>query len=148
MRVSRSLAARVGAVVATAAVAVSGAAAVANAATPAAKVKTPTTLVAVAGPGHIRHHRYPHTVAWIAGQLTSSTTTSPRPVTGVRVFLKRETAKGHWYVVEIGRTGRYGKVRFRVHALRKGASFELVFRGNRKLEKSASNVVTIAPVTS
>jgi hypothetical protein len=147
MRVSRSLAARVSAVVATAAVALSGAAAVANAATPAAKVKTPTTLVAVAGPGHIRHHRYPHTVAWIVGQLTTNTTPT-REVRGVRVFLKRESAKGHWYVVEIGRTGRYGKVRFRVRALRKGASFELVFRGNRKLAKSTSNVVTIAPVTS
>jgi hypothetical protein len=147
MRVSKSLAARVGAVVATAAIAVSGAAAVANASTPAtAKVKTPTTLVATAGPGHIRHHRYPHTVAWIKGQLTSNTTPAGQ-VSGARVFLKREGRKGHWYVVQIGRTGRLGYVRFRVHGLRKGATFELVFRGNRNFAASKSNVITIAPVT-
>lgn len=146
MLVSKSLATRIGAVVAAATIAVSGAAAANAATTHAAKTKTPTTLTITAGPGHVRKHRYPHTVAWIKGQLTYNTS----PAVGLphaRVFLKREGAKGHWYVVQIGRTGRFGYVRFRVHALRKGASFELVFRGNRKYAGSKSDVITIAPVT-
>lgn len=147
MRVSKSLVARVGTVVAAAAIAVSGVAAASASTAPPATVKTPTTLVVTAGPGHVRHHRYPHTVAWIKGHLTANTTPA-RDVSGVRVFLKREGRKGHWFVVQIGRTGRFGNVRFRVHALRKGASFELVFRGNRKLAASKSDVITIAPVTS
>jgi hypothetical protein len=147
MRVSKSLVARVGTVVAAAAIAVSGVAAASASTAPQAKVKTPTTLVATAGPGHVRHHRYPHTVAWIKGHLTSNTTPAGE-VSGARVFLKREGRKGHWFVVQIGRTGRFGNVRFRVHALRKGASFELVFRGNRNFAASKSNVITIAPVTS
>jgi len=147
MLVSKALAVKIGAGVAAATIAASGAAAANGATAHAAKTRTPTTLVATAGPGHIRHHRYPHTVAWIKGHLTSNTTPAGQ-VSGARVFLKREGRRGHWYVVQIRRTGRFGNVFFRVHGLRRGASFKLVFRGNRNFARSKSNVITIAPVTA
>jgi hypothetical protein len=144
MLASKALATKIGAAVAAATVAVSGAAAANAATTHAAKTKTPTTLTITAGPGHVRKHRYPHTVAWIKGHLTTATTPSA-DVSGGLILLKRDI-KGHWVTVQHARTGRYGYVRFRVHALRHGASFELVFRGLRNFSRSKSDVITIAPV--
>lgn len=146
MRLPKSLAVRVGTVAATAAIAVTGATAAANASPAVQKVKTPTTLTATAGPGHVRAHRYPHTVAWIKGQLTTKTVPAGE-VTGARILLERLGAKGHWHVVQTARSGRFGRVLFRVHGLSKGAVFELVFRGNLNFAPSKSNVIIIAPVT-
>jgi hypothetical protein len=146
MLVSKALATKLGVGVAAAAIAVSGAAA-ADAATTAHDAipgKIPTVLTITAGPGHVRAHKYPHTVAWIKGHLTSAT----RPkfdIGHARVVLERDV-NGVWKVVQHGYTGRYGWVRFRVHALHQGASFKLVFRGTKHLRHAVSDIVTIAPV--
>jgi hypothetical protein len=135
---------KIGIGVAAATVAVSGAA-VGNAATGHAHhSRIPTKLSIKAGPGHVRKHRYPHTVAWIQGQLTTATRPS-FDVHGVRVVLERDV-KGKWVVVQRKETFHYGWVTFRVHALRHGASFKLVFRGTRNFRPAASDVITIAPV--
>jgi hypothetical protein len=143
MFVSKALAAKAGAVVATLAIGVTGVTAAASAST--AKPKTGTELTAKAGPGHVRKHS-PHFVDSITGQLTS-TSTPAGDVTGARIVLKRETKKGHWVVEQFGRTGRFGKVRFRVRGLKHGATFELVFRGNKNFSRSHSAPIVIAPVT-
>jgi hypothetical protein len=144
MLVSKALATKIGIAVATTGFAVSGAA-VANAATTHAHhSRIPTKLSISAGPGHVRKHKYPHTVAWIKGHLTTATKPS-FDVKGGRVVLERDV-KGKWVVVQHATTGRYGWVTFRVHALRNGASFKLVFRGLKNFRPSTSDIITIAPV--
>jgi hypothetical protein len=145
MLVSKALATKIGAGVAAAGIAVGGGAAVANASsTHAHKGRIPTTLAITAGPGHVVKHKYPHTVAWIKGHLTTATKPS-FDVPGVKVWLERDV-KGTWTVVNHARTNRRGWVTFRVHGLRNGASFKLVFFGNKFLKPAASDIVTIAPV--
>lgn len=145
MNVSKSLAAKVGTVVATAAIAVTGVTAAASASTTTPKPKTATMLTGTAGPGHVRKH-HPFFVDHITGQLTSVATPAG-DVSGARIVLKRETRKDHWIVVQFGRTHKFGKVFFRVRALKHGATFELVFRGNRNFSRSVSAPIVIAPVT-
>jgi hypothetical protein len=143
MLVSKALAAKVGAVLVAGGIAVSGVAA-ANASTSPArhKVRTPTVLTAKVGPTHI-NKRHPYGAAHITGQLTVPTTPAGQ-VTGARVLLERETAKGRWIVVQRGRTGFHGYVRFFVHHVAKGATFDLVFRGNKNFAPSKSNVIIIS----
>ncbi len=45
------------------------------------------------------------------------------------------------------RTGFHGFVRFRVYHVAKGATFELVFRGNRNFARSRSSVIVISAVS-
>jgi hypothetical protein len=144
MLASKALATKIGAAAAVATVAASGAA-VANAATTHAHHSRITTRLAItAGPGHVRKHEYPHTVAWIKGHLTTATKPS-FDVKGVTVVLERDI-KGKWTPVQHARTGRYGWVRFRVHALRHGASFKLVSHRTKNFKSAVSDIVTIAPV--
>jgi len=140
MLFSKTLAAKVGTVVALAGLAVGSVAATANAAT-AHKVKEPTVLTATAGPIHI-NKRHPFGAAHITGQLTGLGTPAPQ-ISGMRILLERETTAGHWVVVQVGRTGRHGFVRFLVHHVAKGATFDLVFRGNKNFAPSRSNVIVI-----
>lgn len=144
MNLSTSLAAKAGVVVATAAIAVTGVSAAASASTATPKPKTATTLTATANAGHYRKH-YPHYVDWITGQLQSNAT-PPGDISRARIVLKRETKKGHWVVEQFRRTGKFGKVHFRVRALKHGATFELVFRGNRNFSRSVTAPIVIAPV--
>jgi hypothetical protein len=144
MLVSKALAAKAGVVVATAGIAVTGVSAVASASTTAPAAKTGTTWTATAGTGHVRKH-FPHYVDTITGQLTT-TATPAADVARARVVLRREDKKGHWVVVQFGRTGKLGKVRFHVRALKNGGTFELVFRGNRADARSVSAPIVIAAV--
>ena len=146
MRVSKSLAARVGTVVATAAIAMGGVAGAANASTAhPPKVKTQTILTGTAKPVHVNKH-HPFGTARIVGQLTTPGTPAGE-VSGAKIYLEREGIHGKWHVVQAGRTGRYGFVRFQVHHVAKGATFELVFRGNRNFAHSASSVIVISAVS-
>jgi hypothetical protein len=138
---SKTLAVKAGSVVAVAGLALGGAATVANAAT-ASKVKEPTILTAKVGPTHI-NKRHPYGAAHITGQLTGTGTPAPQ-ITGQRILLERENAKGKWVVVQHARTGRHGFVRFFVHHVAKGATFELVFRGNKNFAPATSNVIVIS----
>jgi hypothetical protein len=145
MRVSKSLVARVGTVVATAAITVGSVAATADAATAHHKVKTQTILQGTAKPVHV-NKRHPFGTARIVGQLTTPGTPAGE-VSGARILLEREGANGKWHVVQHARTGRFGFVRFQVHHVAKGATFELVFRGNRNFAKSNSSVIVISAVS-
>ncbi|MGO8957930.1 MAG: hypothetical protein ACLQFR_11250 [Streptosporangiaceae bacterium] len=142
MRVSSHLAARFGAAVAAAAIAVTGAATAANAAAAPAKVTTALSISNTTPKAH-RHQ----TTAIVKGQLTAvSTQTSP--VRGAWVLLQRQGPKGHWFAVKAERTGRHGFVAFRVHLRKSAVSFRLLFRGNRNFAKSVSAVDTISPATA
>jgi len=141
MLVSKTLLAKVGTVVAAAGILVGSVAATADAAT-AHKVKTPTVLTATVGPTHI-NKKHPFGAAKITGQLTVPTTPAGQ-VTGGKILLKRENAKGVWKVVQHGVTGLHGYVRFIVHHVAKGATFKLVFIGNKNFAPSTSNVIIIS----
>ena len=145
MLVSKTLAAKAGTAVAVAGLAVGGVAATADAAT-AHKVKEPTVLTATVGPTHI-NKRHPFGAAHITGQLTGIGMPAPQ-ITGARILLERENGKGRWVVVQHARTGRHGFVRFLVHHVGKGATFELVFRGNKNFAPSTSNVIVITGLLS
>jgi hypothetical protein len=135
MRVPTSLAARIGAVAATAAIAVTGATATANAATVPAVHKIPTALtIIVAKP--VRH---PHQITdLVAGHLRAGR----HSLRHLPVWLERRGPKGHWFAVQRELTGRHGNVIFLVH-FRKSITVRLVFRGNRYLAHSRSATVTI-----
>jgi hypothetical protein len=142
MLVSKALATKIGAGVAAATIAVGGGAAVANAATANHdKARLATSLSIAAGPGHVVKHKYPHTVAWIKGRLTSHRV----GLAGQEILLKRDE-KGKWVTVQERKTNFRGWVTFKVHALRDGASFRLVFRGQANFAPSKSDIITIAPV--
>lgn len=151
MRIFKSLAVKVGTiVVATTAIAVGGVATIANASTPDAaahvtKVKTPTILTGHARPVHVTR-RHPHGTAHIVGQLTTPGTPAGE-VTGARIWLLREGPHGRWHVVQMDRTGRLGRVNFQVYHVAKGATFELVFRGNVNFARSKSPVIVISTVS-
>jgi hypothetical protein len=150
MRISKSLAVKVGTVVATAAIAVGGVATVASASTPdaaahVAKVRTETILTGHARPVHV-NKRHPYGTAHIVGQLTTPGTPAGE-VTGVRIWLLRRGAHGKWHVVRVHRTGRFGRVAFQVYHVAKGATFELVFRGNINFARSKSPVIVISTVS-
>ena len=143
MRLPKSLAVRVGAVCAAAAIALGGGVAAADSALAApAHTKVPTALsIANTTPrlhGHV-------TRAVVYGQLTGPDSST---IAGKRIFLQRQGPKGHWFVVQIGRTHRNGWVRFHVHVRKAAANFRLVFRGTRNFAKSVSAADTISPATS
>jgi len=141
MRLPMSLAARAGAVVATAAIAVTGATAAANASTAAPAVhKIPTTLT-ISNSKPVAHKH--QTTAIINGHLTAGT----YDLRHLRVWLLRQGPKGHWFVVQTGLTRPHGHIFFRVHIGKTAVSFRLVFRGTPNFGKSASAVDTIAPAT-
>jgi hypothetical protein len=142
MRLPESMAARIGAVAATAAIAITGATAAANAATAAPAVhKIPTTLtISNSTPVGHRHQ----TTAVINGHLTAGAYN----LRHLRVYLERLGLKGRWHVVNVALTRSHGHVFFRVHILKKAASFRLVFRGTRHFAKSISDVDTISPATA
>jgi hypothetical protein len=142
MRLPKSMAARIGAVAATAAIAVTGATAAASAATAAPAVhKIPTTL-AISNSTPVAHRH--HTTAVINGHLTAGAFN----LRHLRVFLERLGLKGRWHVVSSALTRSHGHVLFRVHIFKKPASFRLVFRGTRNFAKSVSVVDTISPATA
>jgi len=145
MRVSKSLVARFGTVVAAAAIAVGGVAATADAATAHAKVKTQTILTGSARPVHV-NKRHPYGTAHIVGQLTTPGTPAGE-VSGARINLWREGPHGRWHLVQHARTGRFGYVRFRVYHVGKGATFKLRFPGNRNFARSQSSVIVISAVS-
>jgi hypothetical protein len=136
MRLPTSLAARVGAVVATAAIAVTGATAAANASTTPAVKKIPTTLtVSVAKP--VVHKNSISDV--VKGHLTAGSFN----LRGLPVWLERQGPKGHWFVVRREFTGKHGYVVFRVH-FKKSITLKLVFRGTRNFARSTSATVTVS----
>jgi hypothetical protein len=142
MRLPTSLAVRIGAVAAAAAIAVTGATAAASASTAAPAVhKIPTTL-SISNTTPVAH---PHqTTATVAGHLTAGTFN----LRHLRVVLERLGPKGHWRVAQVKRTRVHGHVFFRVHIYKKAANFRLVFRGTRNFARSVSVVDTISPATA
>jgi hypothetical protein len=145
MRISKSLAVKVGAVVATAAVAVSGAMAAADASTAASHPQKIATALSI---GNTTPKAHPHqTTAWIYGQLTAPNDHNA-PIRFHWVVLQRLGRRGHWYGVQAERTGRNGRVRFFVHVRKTAVTFRLIFRGNANLAKSVSAMDTIHPVSS
>lgn len=142
MRLPKSMAARIGAVAATAAIAVTGATAAANAAAAAPAVhKIPTTLTISNSTPVARKHQ---TTAVINGHLTAGAYN----LRHLRVYLERLSLTGRWHVVNSALTRPHGHVFFRVHILKKAASFRLVFRGTRNFAKSVSPVDMISPATA
>jgi hypothetical protein len=141
MRLPKSLAARIGAVAATAAIAVTGATAAASASTAAPVTKIPTAL-SIKNTTPVAHR--PLTTSVINGQLTAG----KYDLRHLRVWLQRKSASGHWYVIQTKLTRRHGHVFFRVFFGKKAVSFRLVFRGTRNFARSVSAVDTIAPATS
>ena len=142
MRLPKSMAVRIGAVAATAAIAVTGATAAANAATAAPAVhKIPTTLT-ISNSTPVAHKH--QTTAVINGHLTAGAYN----LRHLRVYLERLGLKGRWHVVNSALTRSHGHVFFRVHILKKPASFRLVFRGTRNFAKSVSAVDTISPASA
>lgn len=132
-----SVSARFGALIAAATIATTGvmATGVAEAAThPAARLSTSLSIKA-STPKAVRHH----TVARIAGQLTSGTS----PLRFKVVWLERQGPHGHWIVVQRERTHRHGWVVYRIRE-RKTSTFRLVFRGTANFKRAVSSTVSIA----
>jgi hypothetical protein len=144
MRISRSLVAKAGAVVAAAAVALSGAAAAADASTAHHPLKV-TTALSIANTTPKAHAH--QTTAWVYGQLTAPNDKNA-PLRGLWVVLQRQGPKGHWFGVQAERTNFHGRVRFFVHVRKAAVSFRLVFHGRLNFAKSKSATVTIAPATA
>ena len=143
MRLPKSLAVRVGAVAAAAAIAVSGGVAAADAATAApAHVKVPTAL-SIANTTPVAHKH--QTTAIVFGQLTGPDNAT---IVGKVVWLQRQGPKGNWFVVQVRRTGGQGYVHYRVHVGKFAVNFRLVFRGTRNFAPAISSVDTIAPATA
>lgn len=136
MRLPTSLGARVGAVVATAAIATTGATAAAGASTAAPAVhRIPSQLtISVAKP--VVHRYYKSDV--VRGRLTAG----KYPLRHLPVWLQRRGVRGRWVVIRRGLTGRHGYVAFRVY-FRKSVTLRLVFRGTRNFARSASAAVTV-----
>jgi hypothetical protein len=137
VRVPTSLAARVGAVVAAAAIAVTGATAAANASTaPTTAKKIPTTLTISAGKP-VTHRKLTFDV--VKGHLTADA----HNLRHQRVLLERKGVKGHWFVIRREFTGRKGNVVFGV-VFKKSITLRLVFRATRNFARSTSATVTIS----
>jgi hypothetical protein len=142
MRLPKSLAVRVGGVVAAAAIAVTGASAAANASTAApAVVRIPTTLTISNTPPVAHPHQ---TTAIVIGHLTAGTYN----LRHLLVRLQRLGPKGHWRLAQAKLTRAHGYVFFRVHVFKKPATFRLVFHHTRNFAKSVSDVDTISPATA
>lgn len=137
MRIPTSIAARVGAVVATAAIAVTGATAAASASTAAPAVKRiPTTLtITVAKPVTHKH--------FISDAVKGHLTAVGYNLRHLPVLLERQGPKGHWHVIRRELTGRHGYVAFRVF-FKNSITLRMVFRGTRNLARSTSATVTVS----
>ncbi len=109
------------------------------AASPSPVVKIPTAL-SIAVTGEVTHKQ--RTRAVIDGRLSESTG-ADQGVRGKVVFLLRQGADGHWFVVGQQFTGPNGGVAFRVRVF-KSATFELAFRGTRHLAGAVSSTTTIS----
>jgi hypothetical protein len=142
MRLPKSLAARIGAVAATAAIAVTGATAAANAATAAPALHKFKTELSISNSTPVAHKH--QTTAIIDGRLTHN----GFGLRDLRVLLQRLGPKGRWHVVQVQRTRVHGHVFYRVHVFNKPASFRLVFPGTPNWASSVSLVDTISPATS
>jgi len=143
MRLPKSLLVRIGAVAATATIAVTGATSAANASivTVAAVHRIPTHLAISNSKPTAQLNE---TVAVINGHLTAG----KYNLRALRVWLLRQGAKGHWYIVKTELTRPYGHVLFLVHIGKRAVKFRLVYFGNRNFAPSVSAADTIAPATS
>ncbi len=133
-----SVRAKLGAMVAVAAIATSGAMAlsgVADAATTHPAARLPTALSIKAAVPVTRHG---WTFSIIAGQLTSSGT----PLRFKLIWLERQGPKGHWFIVQRERTHLRGWVAYRVGE-RRTTNFRLVFRCTPNFKPAVSTPVTI-----
>jgi hypothetical protein len=143
MRLPKSWAARIGAVVAAGAIAVTGATAAANASTAAPHLRKIPTELTISNSTPVLH-KDGVTTSIINGHLTAGTFN----LRDLRVVLERLGPKGRWHVVQWARTRVHGHVFFRVHILTTAANFRLVFPGTKNFAKSISLVDTINPATS
>lgn len=135
MRVPTSLAARAGAVVAVAAIAVTGATATASASTTPPKKAATTLTVSAAKP--VVHKKFDTDV--VKGHLTSD----KKNVRHALVLLEVKGPKGHWFVIRFEFTGRKGTVKFGVF-FKKSITLRLVFPGTRHLARSKSATVKVS----
>jgi hypothetical protein len=143
MLFSKALAVKAGTVVALGGLAVGGVAATANAST-GHKVKELTEILDHVSPTRVNHN-HPHGAAWITGQLLGTGQVPHNQITGQKVYLVRLEKNGTWKVTQPGHvTGRLGKVRFFVHYVKHGATFELVFRGSKNFAASRSHPIDIS----
>jgi hypothetical protein len=143
MRLPTSLAIRMGAVAAAAAIAVAGTTGAASAAT-----------VASSGGAAPAVHRIPTALSirnsvprvhplQITSVIDGHLTAGRFDVRHQRVWLLRRGRAGLWFVVQSELTGRYGHVLFLVHLGVKPVSFRLVFRGSPNFARSVSAIDTI-----
>jgi hypothetical protein len=142
MLLPKTMAARIGAVAATAAIAVTGASAAANGATVAPATHKIPTALAISNSTPVAHRH--HTTAVINGHLTAGAYN----LRHLPVSLERLGLKGRWRVVRRALTRAHGHVFFRVHVLNKPGSFRLVFHGTRNFARAVSAVDTISPATA
>jgi hypothetical protein len=142
MRLPKSLAARIGAVVAVAAIAVTGATVAANASNAAPSVTRIPTHLTISNTTPKAHPN--QTTSVVIGHLTAG----PYNLRHLRVWLERLGPKGRWHIVQTKLTRIHGHVYFLVHIFKKPANFRLVFRGTRNFARSVSLVDTISPATS
>lgn len=148
MRLPTSLAARIGAVVATTAIAVGGATAVAsasagspNAAEAAAIHRIPTHLRIGNTKPVARAHQ---TTAVVGGHLVAGR----YDLRHMWVVLQRLGRYGRWNRVHASLTRVHGYVFFLVHIGSRPATFRLVFRGTPNFGPAVSRIDTISPARS
>jgi hypothetical protein len=109
-------------------------------ASPAASVAKIATALSIGVTGEVAHNQ--RIKAVIDGRLFEPTN-ADHGVRGRAVFLLRQGADGHWFVVGQEITGPHGGVAFPVHAF-KSATFRLVFRGTLHLTGAISAATTIS----
>jgi hypothetical protein len=110
------------------------------AASPSPAVAKIATALSIGVAGEVAHNQRINAV--IDGRLFEPTN-ADHGVRGKTVFLLRQGADGHWFVVGQELTGPHGGVAFPVHAF-KSATFRLVFRGTRHLTAAVSAATTIS----
>ncbi len=109
-------------------------------ASPSAAVVKIATALSIGVTGEVAHNQ--RIKAVIDGRLFEPTE-ADQGVRGKVVFLLRQGADGHWFVVGQEFTGPRGGVAFRVRVF-KTATFELAFRGTRHLTGTVSAATTIS----
>ncbi len=110
------------------------------AASPSPAVVKIATALSIGVTGEVTHNQ--RTRAVIDGRLFEPTE-ADHGVGGKLVFLLRQAADGHWFLVGQEFTGPRGGVAFPVHVF-KTATFELVFRGTRHLTGAVSAATTVS----
>ena len=111
-----------------------------SAASPSPAIAKVATALSIGVTGEVAHNQ--RIKAVIDGRLFEPTA-ADHGVRGKAVFLLRQGANGHWFVVGQELTGPHGGVAFPVHAF-KSATFRLVFRGTRHLTGAVSAETTIS----